>query len=368
MTTVRDLHSQAMQLAQLAMVARHEGDTERAQDLARRAYNLEAEAAVLVPEEEASEPTLSILHRSAASLAYQCGEYELAQRQIAKGLSGHPPPEIKRELKTLFRDIDFQLLLHERGVRLDDAELELLLEGDAVGPGTVFYSEFIDRLQATYTQLNRTVQRLMKKDYQDRGRVADLYKPFTTVLSAPKAASFSVSIKLASPEDKEPLLFPQAAEVIHAVVEGTELVNAGDEAALRKLIPEPLYYRAFVLTARDMAPDGERISAVRFIAESRTASLTNLPSELVPAPALEAPEEGPRREPIAVEGILDYASSRKGQVIGLTTEDGRTYNIAVEEGIDDVVRSYYGRRVAVTGLYDLESKQIIPEGIRGLRE
>jgi len=357
-----------MQLAQSAMVARHDGDTERAVELARQAYDLERQAVNLVPERKGSEPTFSIMHGSAASLAYHSEQYDLAQRHIAQALSGYPSTELRRELKKLDRDIDFRLSLRDAGVVLKEDELQLSVEGTAVGVGTVLYSEFIARLENAHTQIERTVQRLMKKDYQRSGRIAERYRPFTVVLSAPTAGSFGVSIKLATPEEKEPILFPQASEIIDEVIKGIELVNAGQEDALRALIPEKGYYTSFLSVARDMAPDGERITAVRFASKSRAASLTRQPSEIVPMPEARPEEAEPKREPLALEGTLDYASSRRGQVIGLTTEEGRRYTIAVEEGMDDVVRAHYGRLVFVAGLYDFEEEHMLLEQIHGINE
>lgn len=82
--TVRELHDRAMALAQLALVARHHGLLKQAQILTYRAVEHEFRAANLVPEDQSSEPTRSILYRSAASLAYQCGNLSLAKQLIAK--------------------------------------------------------------------------------------------------------------------------------------------------------------------------------------------------------------------------------------------------------------------------------------------
>ena len=51
------------------------------------------------------EPGLSILYRSAASLAIQCGRYREAEQLIAKALSGNPTNEIARELRELLQSI-----------------------------------------------------------------------------------------------------------------------------------------------------------------------------------------------------------------------------------------------------------------------
>jgi len=92
MTTVRELHDKAMFLAQLAVVARdRDKDEARARDLARRAYELERQAAELVPVTKESEPTRSVLYRSAASLAYQCREFEAALELVAEGVTVADP-------------------------------------------------------------------------------------------------------------------------------------------------------------------------------------------------------------------------------------------------------------------------------------
>jgi hypothetical protein len=108
MSTLRELHDKAMRIAHLAMVARHNQEWERAETLAREASELEAHAAELVPEDQNSEPTRSILYRSAASLAYQCKEFASAQRLIAKGLAGYPPPQVEQELKDLYEQANFE--------------------------------------------------------------------------------------------------------------------------------------------------------------------------------------------------------------------------------------------------------------------
>lgn len=181
MTTVRELHDKAMRLSQLALVARATGDTKRAEDLAREALHYETAASSLVPDDKASEPTRSILLRSAASLAYQCKEFQLAQQLIDKGLAGHPPPRIAQELQTLVEQIQNEVAVVE--------------EAD---------------------------------------------KPLT-------------------------------------------------------------------------------ISA-------RTA--------------------------IQIEGILDHATSRTGDMVGLTTQDGRQYDIAIHEGFDDLVRLYFKKYVIISGVTD----------------
>jgi len=56
----------------------------------------------------ALEPTRSVLHRSAAALAWQCGEYREAERLITTALSGAPPEVIADELRDLLLRVYFE--------------------------------------------------------------------------------------------------------------------------------------------------------------------------------------------------------------------------------------------------------------------
>ena len=50
------------------------------------------------------EPTRSVLHRSAASLAVECLQLREAERLIGRALAGNPPPDIADELRDLLLD------------------------------------------------------------------------------------------------------------------------------------------------------------------------------------------------------------------------------------------------------------------------
>jgi hypothetical protein len=47
------------------------------------------------------EPTRSVLHRSAVSLAVDCCQLRETERLIGRVLSGNPPPDIADELRDL---------------------------------------------------------------------------------------------------------------------------------------------------------------------------------------------------------------------------------------------------------------------------
>lgn len=127
MSQIQTLHQQAMDLAEAAAVARLRGAFEQAAQLTRQAFEQEAQAANLIASVLDAEPTRSVLHRSAASLAIECSELRTAERLIATALSGNPPPEIAEELKDLFIQINLSQYLKRQGIDIDINGLQSLV-------------------------------------------------------------------------------------------------------------------------------------------------------------------------------------------------------------------------------------------------
>jgi hypothetical protein len=127
MSQIHALHQQAMDLAEAAAVARLRGASEQAAQLTRQAFEQEARAAALIASQLDAEPTRSVLHRSAASLAIECGELGAAERSIVTALSGNPPLEIAEELKDLFIQINLSQYLKRQGIQIDLNELQGLV-------------------------------------------------------------------------------------------------------------------------------------------------------------------------------------------------------------------------------------------------
>lgn len=127
MSQIQVLHQHAMDLAEEAAIARLRGASEQAEQLTRQAFEQETRAAALVANILDAEPTRSVLHRSAASLAIECGELQAAERLIATALTGNPPPEIAEELKDLFIQINLSQYLQRQGILIDINKLRELV-------------------------------------------------------------------------------------------------------------------------------------------------------------------------------------------------------------------------------------------------
>ena len=99
MSGVRELHDTAMDYTDQALRERGLGNAKRSQELFERALEMEMGAISQLPKQAGL--LWSVLHRSAGTLALDCGDYRLAERLACKALAGEPDPEIAEELREL---------------------------------------------------------------------------------------------------------------------------------------------------------------------------------------------------------------------------------------------------------------------------
>ncbi|HIE00929.1 MAG TPA: hypothetical protein EYP59_11685 [Thiotrichaceae bacterium] len=234
MNNVSKLHNQAMKLSQRAMVARHNGDEARAKTLSQEAFEYESQAASLIPDEKASEPTRSILYCSAASLAYDCQEWKMAKALIKKGLSGYPSERISQALTS--HQIDFESYLQK--VKLEETEINLFLQGKAVTSGAVIYEEFIKRLTPLNVLIEKTSQGLLGIDYQKTGALQN-ENPFTPTLSLSNSDKHHFSITLKRVATGENPATQDIAAVIDDILLGIHLINDFKEIDLKERLKTP---------------------------------------------------------------------------------------------------------------------------------
>ena len=357
MTTVKELHQKAMDIAHEAIIARNSGDSDKADQLILQAYEFELLAASQVPNGQQSEPTKSILYRSAASLAFQADQYNEAIRLIAIGLSGYPPPRIQHDLLNLLDQVKFKLYLTETEQDLADEGLLVVMRGKAVDVGRVLYKEFKERYENTISLIDKTTQRLTNRPYK-RGRDSAAYT-YQKVIEIPSMQnSFAISLKLLSPPSPS-LLLPSPVDVIDEVVYGIALVGNGQESELREHIDNERYYTHFVTIARRIAPDGENIEHIGFVSQMRSASLSRTKSEIPPISVLEPNEASTLSEklysPIEQKGRLAYADDLEEQnTVGIDIGEGKSMKIKLMEGIDEIVIQNWNKVVTVIGVYDGE--------------
>jgi len=351
--TINELHRQAMNQAESAFMAKLKGELEQSKELTRQAFENERKAAELLTREIEDEPTRAVLHRSAASLALDCGEYREAERLIAAALFGNPPDEIAEELRDLLEQVHFQRHLELRGISLSPNEVQMSIAGEDVGFGMANSDEFLKRVSNTETLIYRTAERKMGRPFRERGRISSsISKEFRLFLSVPRAASFAVSMKIGGTIDQLNLF---SNEVIDELLNCFDLFNSKKDDDLKKKITDDAYYANFIGLAKQIAPDGKRVKVVGFTSSMEGAEkkvALTLPQLKMPVTEIPSILED-KGKSVKVKGQLRYAdsTSSKGGEIKLVEEDGTKHDIIVPAGMmSDIVKPLWEDIVIVIGV------------------
>ena len=102
---IKRLHRAAMEMVDEALIASQANNSAAAQQLRRKAFELERTAAQSLAAEVSFEPTRSTLFRSAATLAFECGDLREAERLAQAGLTDTTPAEIRWEIEALLGEL-----------------------------------------------------------------------------------------------------------------------------------------------------------------------------------------------------------------------------------------------------------------------
>lgn len=265
MSTIHELHDKAKRLAQQAENARRDGDLESAKKFAQEAYHLAQEAAEQIPLDEASEPMRSTLYQSAASLAYQAQAYAAAARLVNRGLSGYPSSETEQALYSLLDKIRYEHGLYRSRAILKAATMELTLMGNAVQGGAVPYAEFGSRVGGIKTLIDQTVERLSQR------RKLPFYDVLFSISNASDTGRFSVRLRLQY-ELLQRSAYASPDAVVTNILEGLRLLNDGNVSGLQQHIDSTPHYRSFLIAAKLVAPDGNKVSVVGLRSQQMTVA------------------------------------------------------------------------------------------------
>ncbi|MEI8033757.1 MAG: hypothetical protein WCH05_10505 [Chlorobiaceae bacterium] len=353
MKQVRDLHREAMDYAGRAFIAKRAGEADKAQSLFLHAFKLESDAANLVADDVSNEPTRSVLFRSAATLALDCGDVRAAEQLAARGLVGNPPDDIAEELREVLEQTRFDRHLQLRGVTLDQDEFQFTIDGAVIAPGMALINVFVDRIRDVERLVLRTAERLLAQPFQERGKgTLELF------VSAPRAGSFAVSMKVGRPYQlalpgMEEIMFGFSTRVVEEVLTCINLVNSNDETSLHSRFAgtDPAYYQNFIALAHKIAPDGEKINFVGFTSsvqgEERRISFNRPRNTISVVPTRPLPQGSGKS--IEIRGRLRFADETgEANKIKVVPKKGRPRTIRVPPGImSDIVKPLWGETVLV---------------------
>ncbi len=353
---VARLHREAMKFADKSTVARIKGEREEYLRYTRLALEKEIAAADLMVDKDI-EPTRSVLHRSAATLAWRCGEYARAKRLAYRALAGNPPPDIEWELNDLLSTVR----LEEAGIHLGKGQLQFSLQGGEVGYGKAALSELTSRMPSIGSMLQITAKSVYRrlnnvahssvKDFSEIPIFVDGFAP----------GSFIVNLRLGFPIQHELPGFERFEDIVEPFLENLNLVDKGEFHELHKALADPNAYVGFVKAAHKLAPDGNRVDSVKFQANvheqlkivSFNATQRFLKDVPLPEPTAEEDTLNEYRvtdSDLQKEGMLKVADGLVKTECLLVTADNVKWEIEGPEAVlDDIVRAYFKRRVVISG-------------------
>jgi hypothetical protein len=378
METIKDLHQNAMNLAEEAFIVQRNGDDMKANELFSKSLSLEQKAAEQLPLNIDSEPTRSILYRSAASLAYNCKEYELADRLIAIGLSGYPPAEIKEELKNLYEDVNFMRHLKSNGLIMDKSQWLMTIAGNVVSYGATAADYLMMRVERVSSLFYRTVERMLKQPYRTTGSVDKIVKQqYGLYINCFAPRSFAVSFQIGTPDPQveipgiEKTMPIEPELVVDEIMNCFEIFESNEPKKLKEHITDKNYYENFIGLAKQIAPDGEKINLVGFTAvrggKDKPVALRKSRKEIrEDFKEIDTGKEIDKSKiPFLKSGVLMYANTPVRRTYGtvklLEKDTNRKYDLKVPISImKDVVQPYYEEHVSIRG-YEKDGKIYLEE-------
>jgi hypothetical protein len=130
MSTISQIHNEAMARLQLANQVLKKGRPGAYKTMLNEALVLEKKAAYALVNDFDCEPTRSVLFRSAAAIAFNAANYDDAVILATQGLSGNPFTEIKNELEDLLSQAKSQVteylsILHDDGAVYNEKSIIL---------------------------------------------------------------------------------------------------------------------------------------------------------------------------------------------------------------------------------------------------
>ena len=354
MSSVRELHDQAMAFVDRGLRERARGNTERAIGQFRQA--LENELTAINNLSTQTGLSWSILLRSASTMALDCEDFRMAEKLASTALAGDPHPEIVDELRGVWEQANSYRHLELKGVELAADEMQLSLAGNDVGWGFVRFSELSDRVENVSKLLARIMERMGNRPFRQRGRMPkELAEMSELFVSTARAGSFAVTVKLSSPiKQRTSREESNTSEIVNEFMDLMELVNASRVEAIQERIPDPAYQRNFFDLAWKIAPDGDRVRQVGFTStrqrEQRSVEFIRRSDEIKSlATNLASGKKPAVPQPLIGMLLSADATGANNDRIKIVDSDSRAHQVHVpKRQIENIVGPLWGSRVSIT--------------------
>ncbi len=251
-----DTHDEAMAIVNEARAAERAGDKSRSLELLRAAYRREQVAACSLEPVPESEPTRTVLFRSAASLAFQAEDYQEACSLAFDGLTGNSPQEYSAELLEIASYAKFRLQLISQNLHVPSAEITLILRGPHVSIGLAPAKQTTLILRRIETLLRMRVGDFFKNQAKAAGLEwpVESTKLFDVFMRRVAAEEFAVAFQVGLHEQLSFGAASPDSQIIADFMRDLQVViNRGHSGA------KPDKFSARVLK---LEPDGKEVTSI----------------------------------------------------------------------------------------------------------
>ena len=356
------LHREASDLANRARIAQFNGDEQAYMRLTKQAFQKESESAKLL-REDPSHRMFAILHRSAATLAYRCGAFESAEELVFEGMKRSRNAQMRDELYGLLDKVRLAVKYGQDTYLVDDEELVMTLQGIEANRGLMDPETLSKRIRDFSTLVRNTIGSINSVAFRMRRKVDQKYRVFATV---PQFGSYRIGMTITHLDSDR---FPGISYfdgVRSSVIENLRLLNRGEIDTLQSNLHDAGYLQNLVGLAKELAPDGQSITAVgiegtvegqrkSILFDSTRDELNEVIPPLDEEPVSDAFTVTTDKD--IVVGVLQTADATKDEV-KLLDDESKWWQIVVPEGLaEDVVKPYFGDRVRVEGRHMIKTRR-----------
>lgn len=349
MSRICELHDQAMDIMNEGLQLQGAGREYEACEKFFLAYEMECEAAHLVERKPENEPSRGMLFLGAASLAMRVKAYEDAERLVCDGLSGFPTPRVREELRKLYTEIKFEQTAYEESQELTTAETIIrFMEGDGVGYGRIRIKEFLRRVDAIDKLVSRTIQRIAGLPFEAHPKKHNI-PSYSLDIGLAKAGSFGFKVHLTQSINQQlSLTAPPPSDVICDLVNNIALVNEGEEEKLKENFNNDEYSTNFIAQAKELLPDGNRVTQIGFISKDERVFLKKTKKEIDTYLYHNESKVRINNDRSIKRGYLRISDGIKG-IFTLISEDNdeEEAKIYVRDALNELAKKYFGDLVEV---------------------
>ena len=345
MNTIMEYHTKAMDFVSQAVTGVERGniDDEQRLELFSEALKWKTKSIEELDKFSVDDLTYSVMHRGAANIALECGEFDVAMHFAAKPFARSAHPDIADQLHNIMSKVNIKRAKLIIEGPIEDDELQMNLFGKALQNGRVPWEYVNSRVDASIEMIKDVI-----KVPTDR---------YPIRVAPPVVGSFAMKICLLR-SSNDPVAIGDLDPIrgyIQQFMDNVEIIDGVTPKLLYQKFPDSTQRSSFLSVARKLAPDGRDVSHLGYtVTDSkrlhRTVAINTTRSRLPTLHEVEEDESPPEEGEFF--GKLLFADASKGnrrEIRLVNRNETHSIELPNEYSIDEIVSRYWARLVRIQG-------------------